>query len=905
MKKTALLIDANALLHRAWHALPPLTSPDGKLVNAVYGFTSVLLKILQTEHPEYLVVCWDTAAPTFRHKAAPEYKAQREEQPQEFYDQVPLTKQVVESFGGHNVELDGYEADDLLGTLAVAFSKTGTDVTIMTSDRDVWQLIGPKIKIVAFKKGVSETMTYDAKTLKQVTGLTPEQIPDYKALRGDASDNLKGVPGVGEKTATELIIKYNDLKSVFKAAHDKNSDMAPGMRQKLLAGEQSAKDTLPLVKIVLDAPLKAELQDLVRQPVDDEEMAQLFNALGFKTLLARITGERVKEKIRAAASHPETEVPKHTADGSLVSSRRTPGLARADGESNSSVETILECLARAKEENEIIIHPCSQSQNSLFSDAPELVIGSSKITALITRGKLEKKEIKQLLARNMEDGSIKKIGHGLKRAWHWCEEHGIKFEGVGFDTEIASYLLAAGEGNHDLESLCASKLNEALPQGESKPAAEADAIRELRKILSQELIEQNLQTVLERFELPLIPALAEMEKVGIMIDREYFKQLVADFSSEKQRLESEMVKLAGEEFNPASPLQLSHILFEVLKIPTKGLRHGKTGISTAASELEKLEGAHPIISKIGEFREVTKLLSTYVEALPALADKDGRVHTTFNQVVTSTGRLSSSNPNLQNIPIRTEQGRRIRRGFVAKPGTLLMSCDYSQIELRIVAALANDTKMLQAFRDRVDIHTATAATIWHIPLDKVTRDQRRAAKAINFGIIYGQGPQGLARSAGIRFDEAKNFIDEYFLAYSGIREYLDQTKALAHTQGYVETLFGRRRPMMDINSPRPEIRAAAERMAINMPVQGTSADIIKLAMIKIREELPKLSPASRLLLQVHDELVFEVPEKEVKTLAPRIVDIMENVEKLKCPIVVEAKAGKNWDEMVPFFLPMG
>jgi len=883
--KTAVLIDANALLHRAWHALPPLTAPDGRLMNAAYGFTSVLLKILQTEHPDYLAVCWDTAEPTFRHKAAPEYKAQREEQPQEFYDQVVPVKQVVEALGGMNVELDGYEADDLLGTLANRLAKDGVDVSVMTSDRDVWQIIGPKVKVISFKKGVSETVVYDEKTLKELTGLEPAQVVDFKALRGDASDNLKGVPGIGEKTATDLLRDFRDLKGVFKAAHDPKSKLTDSVRRKLVAGERAANETLPLVRLVIDAPVDLDSHELVRRPADTAKIRDLFGELGFKTLWVRLGLDK----------RVDVPAPEERLAGKAVSV--SPMDSGPESPAESSIEGVLGVLDEAEREACLHILPAKSQQTSLFADIPELAIGSLGQTALVTRTALEDGRVSVSLRRLLSSESVQKVSHDLKAVWHWCRKRDWVLSINAFDTEIAAYLLAAGEGGYDIESLASARLGLTLPEGEGLALKELDAIRRLKPILEQELRNDGLEDVYRRFEMPLIPVLGSMESVGIAIDRKYFKTLSEEFSREKKRLESKMVELAGEDFNPASPTQLSRVLFDKLHLPTKGIKRGKTGISTAASEMEKLEGQHPIIALVGEYREVSKLLSTYVDALPEAIDLEGRVHTTFNQTVTSTGRLSSTNPNLQNIPIRTESGRRIRRGFVAKPGFELLSCDYSQIELRIVAALANDAKMLEAFGKGLDIHTATAAAIWHIPLDEVSKDQRRAAKAINFGIIYGQGPQGLSKSAGVRFEEARHFIDEYFATYSGIKEFLDQTRVLAHSRGFVETYFGRRRPIPDINSPRPEIRAAAERMAINMPVQGTAADMIKLAMIEVAKTLPKLSPASNMLLQVHDELVFEVPEGEADRLSKSITAIMENVEKIRCPLVVDAKIGKNWDEM--------
>jgi DNA polymerase I len=490
-----------------------------------------------------------------------------------------------------------------------------------------------------------------------------------------------------------------------------------------------------------------------------------------------------------------------------------------------------------------------------------------------------------------------KLCHDAKRVMKDLETVGMSLNGIAHDTLIAAYLLAAGERSLDLDTLVLQSLGRQLPQGGDRASESARAIQELAVKQRAEMKEISADRVMERFELPLIPVLRGMERLGILIDAPYLKTLSKEMQAEKDKIEKKMEKLVGHPFNPGSPSQLAVILFDELKLPIKGIKRGKTGYSTAAPELEKLQGTHPIIDLIFDQRELAKLLSTYVDSLPQQADKDGRVHTTFNQAIAATGRLSSSDPNLQNIPIRTELGRKIRRAFIASPGMELLSCDYSQIELRVIAALARDEKMLSAFRNHQDIHTTTAAAIWGIPPDEVTKDQRRAAKAINFGIIYGQGPNGLSQSAGIPFADAKKFIAAYFDTYKSVKEWLDATRAKAHAMGYVETLFGRRRPLPDINSGLPQLRAAAERMAINMPVQGTSADIIKAAMIRIQTELPKLSANARLLLQVHDELVFEVPPKEVASLAKAVQDIMEHIEDIGCPIIVESKHGKNWEEM--------
>jgi DNA polymerase-1 len=878
----ALLIDANALIHRAWHALPPMTNDKGQLVNAAYGFASVLIKILGEQRPDVLAVCWDTKAPTFRHVAREDYKGHREKQPDEFYAQIPMAQKIVEALGGTNVSLDGYEADDLLGTLACRLEKKGYEVSILTGDRDAWQLISDNISVIAFKKGVSETIIYTPETLERETGLRPDQIADYKAMRGDPSDNLPGITGIGEKTATELLETYDHLKAIFKAAKDQKSKMTPSVRAKLLAGEKIAEEMLPLVRIVTDAPVKLIDKDLKRRTVNENEVLEVFSDLGFKSLINRLFGKKNSPNEKVAKKTKSTP---HYQGGQGGSQRR-------DFEISAAVD-LAELLGQAKQEQQLFVYLPEQIQTSMFEQPTALILGTSNHNFIVTQTTLETTAVKTALASILEDSSIKKIGHGLKIIWHWAADHDFNLNGFGFDTELASYLLSAGERSHDLKTSVGLHLKRVLEDG---PENDLNAIRELMPVMQKELAERNLMSVLEKIELPLIPILAEMEQMGILVDIPYLAKLADELRQEKQSLEKKMCEMAGENFNPLSPKQLSHILFDVLKISVKGIKRGKTGISTAASELEKLAGSHPIIELIEQYRELSKLLSTYVEVMPQQADKQGRVHTTFNQAVTATGRLSSSDPNLQNIPIRSELGRKVRRAFISKPGFVLLSCDYSQIELRIAAALAKDKNMLEAFEKGEDIHTATAAKIWNLKPTDVTKDQRRIAKAINFGLIFGQGPQGLSRTSGISFEDAKKFIERYFEVFSGIKDWMEWSKGIASQQGYVETLFGRRRLLPEIHSPIHQIRAQAERMAINMPIQGTEADLIKMAMIQIAK-LSSISKEAKMLLQVHDELVFEVPEKDVKKIAPQLIDIMQDVEKIGCPIVVDAKYGNNWEEM--------
>lgn len=898
-----LLLDANALLHRAWHAIPPLTSPDGMVVNAAYGMASITLKLMKDEKPDVFIACWDTEAPTFRHEAYEAYKATRKEQPDELYAQVPVAKTVLQTLGVRSVELDGYEADDLLGTLAVRAVKDGYDVRVVTGDRDALQLIAPHIDVLTFKKGVSETKLFTKKEFEDEYGIELAQFLDWKALRGDTSDNIPGVPGIGEKTATELLKKFKNLEGIFKAAHDDKTDLSAGVRKKLIEGEASGRQALSLVGIDLNAPFKTKIADL-RSSLDREAFIQSAAVYGFRSLITRLPRE---------AGMPGAEQPPQQGRGTA----RRAHVKKTDVENLqlSSEADTMSFLADVRCADEVSLVIASLAQESLFADgnSQSIVIGLADKTGVIPSSQLSSAAVHRELMDILTSERIGKLCHDAKKVMKELEamrggrdesrsypaaETSAVLRGIAHDTLIAAYLLAAGERSLDLDTLALQITGKPLPEGDARSVAEAQAIRVIAAKQRVQMKEIGADCVWERFEKPLIPVLRDMERVGILTDIAYLKKLSKELSDDKAILEKKMEKLVGHPFNPASPSQLAVILFDELKLPTKGIKSGKTGYSTAASELEKLEGAHPLIDLISEHRELAKLLSTYVDTLPTQADAQHRIHTTFNQTIAATGRLSSSDPNMQNIPIRTENGRRIRHAFIAGPGMELLSCDYSQIELRVIAALSGDQKMLAAFNAGLDIHTATAADIWKVPLDKVSKDQRRAAKAINFGVIYGQGPHGLSRVANIPFAEAKKFIDVYFETYRGVKDYLDATRAKAHDLGYVETLFGRRRPIPEINSSMPQLRAAAERMAINMPVQGTATgDLVKLALIKLAEELPKISPDSRMLLQVHDEVLFEVPAKEIKRVAVAVQDIMETVEKIGCPIVVDAKYGKNWDEM--------
>lgn len=885
--KRLFILDANALLHRTWHAIRPLTNPEGLVVNCVYGMMMSVLKLIADEKPDAFVACWDTEAPTFRHEAYEAYKANRMQKEDELYAQIPWVKEGFELLGIPSLALDGYEADDLLGTIATRAKKEGWEVVIVTGDRDALQLVEPGISVMAFKKGVTETKMYDRDALKEEYGLTPEQFLEYKAMRGDPSDNIPGVRGIGEKGATDLLQTYGSIKNILKAAKDKKSAMSDSTREKLLNAEKELPAILKLVTIDRNAPIKWKAQASTF-PKDKEALLAFMHRMGFRSLIGKIPGEASAEGTKKKTKKSVEPSPKRTAPVPT-------NVELASGQ--QGVQDVGNALKDLAKEDVISVLVPVVPQGSLFGpDANGLVLASAKNAYQFT-AETVKAEAKKLAAF-LDDSKRTFAAHDAKSESKALRRLGLPVPAWSFDTMIASYLLGAGERNHDLDAVASKYLGVQLEEA-TPSTKKASAIAMLVPLLEKELKSEKLEAVFRRFDLPLIPVLDAMEEEGILIDTKYLSKLSKEMLADKQALEKKMQKAAGTEFNPASPIQLADVLFNKLQLPTKGIKRSKNGFSTAASELEKLAGLHPLIAMVEDYREVSKLLSTYVDVLPALADKGGRVHTTYDQAVAATGRLSSNDPNLQNIPIRSELGRRIRGAFIAKPGYRLLSCDYSQIELRLVAFLAKDKNMLEAFRKGQDIHTATAAAIWGIKLEDVTKEQRSIAKAINFGLIFGQGPQGLAQTAGISFSEAKEFIAKYFEAYSGVKEYMTQTKALAHSLGYVETYFGRKRYLPEIDSMMPMLRAQAERMAINMPVQGTEADLIKLAMIKLHDELPKRFPASRMLLQVHDELVFEVPEKDVRKVAEFVKGQMENAEKLDVPIVVETKEGLNWNEMTP------
>lgn len=874
-----VIVDGNAIVHRAFHAIPPMTGKNGLVLNAVYGFTSILLRTIKELQPDYLAVAFDLKAPTFRHKEYKEYKAQRVKQPQELYDQMILVKELLVAMQVPVLEQEGFEADDIIATVAANNKKEKVKTIIVTGDMDTLQLVDEDTEVYTMKKGVNDIVVYNTKAVEERYGLKPDQMIDYKALRGDPSDNIPGVKGIGEKTATDLIQKFGTLENLYKNKNKlADKKISAAVIAKILAGEKDALFSKHLVTLVSTVPVSYSLKDCEARDFINPQMKELLAKWEFGSLLKRL------------------DVFENGAPQEEKKSIKTTKIKIVEIKTKEDFKELEKAGAKAKK---CAIYLSDDGASGLKAKLFGLVLtfDGSNIFYL-PFSLIEKFDNKFLQDKNL-------IVHDFKRTGEILERFGWDLENVFFDLMIADYLLDPGSRSHEISSLILRYLNKeaGISNQASLFGVDAKTLGQtvadfwtIGKILEEDLESKGFLNLYKKMEMPLVKVLAEMEKNGIKIDVEYMGVLAKKLEKREKELTGEIYKMAGQEFNIASPQQLKEILFDKLEIPIMGIRKGKTGLSTAASELEKMRGLHPIIELIFEYRELAKLRNTYVDVLPGLVEKDGRVHTTFNQAVTATGRLSSSNPNLQNIPIKGDLGQEIRKCFVAEQGCKLLGLDYSQIELRIIASLANDPEMIKIFQEGRDIHAMTAARVNGVTLAEVTPVMRSNAKAINFGIIYGMGPHSLAESIGVSFTEAKDFIARYFSVFKEVKRFLDETRALAHSTGYVETLLGRRRYLPEINSGMPQLRNSAERMAVNAPIQGTAADLIKLAMIEVNNLLKNKSEI-KMLLQVHDELVFEVKEESVKKYSEPIQIIMENVLKLRVPIKVEAEVGDNWGEM--------
>lgn len=907
-KPKLIIIDGNALIHRSFHALPPtLRTKDGQLVNAVYGFTSFLLKALNEFHPEYVVLTLDTKGPNFRHEAYADYKATRVKAPDELYEQIPLVKKVAEAFSIPIFELSGYEADDLIGTIcAQTKNEKNLEKIIITGDLDTLQLINDKTKVYTMSRGLSDSILYGDEQVKERYNLRPDQIIDYKALRGDPSDNIPGVKGIGEKTASDLLVEFKTLDGVYEAVKKNNVQIKQRILELLAANKDKAYLSQQLATINLTAPIKFSLSDTKFSTFKLEDVLDIFSKLEFRSLLIKV--KDLRDRINK--EHDEKEN-----SGAIKFARNASDF---NYQLIDNPKKFNDFLKKLKIQKSFTLDTETSGLDPITAELLGISFSWKEGEAyfvLATKNRLE--ELKPILA----DPKIKKYGHNLKFDWRVLKNQGIELKGLKFDTMIASYLLNPSSRQHNLDGLVFTELGfekinktnlaDTQPQQLTLDfksldpeklslysCEDADFTNRLVKILAKKIKTAKLEELFNLIEMPLIPVLGAMENNGIKIETKPLEDLTKIVGTKLTKLEKNIYKLAETKFNINSTKQLKEILFEKLAIPVINIKKTKTGFSTAENELEKLKELHPIIPLLQDYRELNKLQTTYLNALPTMINPlTGRIHTSFNQTITATGRLSSTDPNLQNIPTRTEEGQKIRTAFVAESGYCLISFDYSQIELRLAAHMSGDKKMIKAFKDREDIHTATAAEINGVKPDQVTKNMRREAKAINFGILYGQGPHGLSQGAGIPYWQAGEFIKKYFAAYPHIKIMMDNSIAEAKKNGYAVTLFGRKRPLPEINSTIPMIRKSAERMAINTPLQGTAADLIKLAMVKIEKFIYGHENEVRMLLQVHDELIFEVKTDKIDTYAPTIKKIMEEGLKLRVPIVVDENIGKNWGEL--------
>ena len=919
-KGKLVLIDGHALAYRAYYALPPtLSTSKGELTNAVFGFTSMLLNVLRDEKPDYIAVAFDVGK-TFRHEKYEEYKAHRIEMPDELRTQMARIQEIVRALGIPIIEVEGYEADDVLGTLAQKAGKEGLETLIVTGDTDTFQLIDDHTRVLTSRRAFSDTIVYDQQGIEQRYGLQPHQLIDYKALVGDTSDNIPGVRGIGKKTATQLLQRYGSVEGIYAHLDEVESSR---FRNALEKGRESAFLSKFLATIVTDVPAELNLEACRASEFDQDKVKELFKKLEFRTLLNRLPS-------RERQSPPQQL--------SMFQEAKKEEAPPANYQIVGDEEALEKLVARLSKAAAITLDTETTSTDAMVADLVGIALTDKegegwyvpvghKVPVIsdqlsVTSGQLPLSYVLRELGPLLEDESIAKYAHNSKYDLTVLARHGVQVRGLSFDTMIAEWLVDPASRNLALKNLAWARLGvEMRPiadligsgrkqitmaqvpiaQAARYAGADVDMTHRLVKVLKPELRERELWPLFTEVEMPLVSVLAEMEMKGVKLDVKSLGEMSRQLHGQLSALEREIQEMVGYSFNVNSTQQLSDALFVKLGLSAQGVQKTKSGhYSTAASVLEKLKGQHPVIDLILEHRELAKLKSTYVDALPQLVnERTGRVHTSYNQTGTVTGRLSSSDPNLQNIPIRTELGRQVRRAFVAEEGSVLLAADYSQVELRILAHISQDEGLLAAFRRGEDIHASTAATIFEVPLDQVTREMRRVAKMINFGLSYGMSGYGLAQRTGLSQKEADRFIESYFANYPRVKVYMEETKRQAAQQGYVETLLHRRRyfPELQRRKVPGALRRAAEREAINMPIQGSSADIIKIAMIRLHQALKERGLKSGMTLQVHDELVLEVPEGELEVVAPLAKSIMEGAFQLDAPLKVDMKVGKNWLEM--------
>ena len=876
-----MVIDGNSLINRAFYGIRMLTTKDGQPTNAVYGFVNILLKLLDEEKPDALCVTFDRKAPTFRHLAYEGYKAQRKGMPDELAAQLPVLKDVLAAMNIPRYELDGWEADDLIGTIAARDTAAGWETVIVTGDKDSLQLVtdSTRVKLVSTRMGQTTTKEMTPETFQETYGFAPIHIVDLKALMGDTSDNIPGVKGIGEKTAMDLIQRYQSVEAIY--ADVEGVEAKPAVKKKLAEGEEQARMSYDLATIRCDAPIDFSPEDARRREPDGPALYELFLTLEFNKLIDKM----------GLSGGPAAGRADKPAAGAVRQERVTDRVRMAELVEQWRREPWVAVLALPS------------------LDVVAVAWDGGARAALCAADRLE--GYNELL-RALFSGEIQKVSHNVKDLMHLLLDEGLSTDGFCFDTALAAYLLSPTDGSYELEKLGITYFNQEFPKAKeylapdafgplADPAGPAEAMcahaalaAALYRALAPKLEELDMHELYCGLELPLCPVLAEMERAGMLVDRRALADFGILLDGRIQADEALIYELAGEEFNINSTQQFGRILFDKLGLPP--VKKTKTGYSTNADVLEKLRDKHPIVEAVLDYRQLAKLKSTYVDGLTKVIAADGRIHTSFQNTVTATGRLSSTEPNLQNIPVRTELGAELRKMFVAPAGRVLVDADYSQIELRLLAHIAGDEHMIAAFRAGEDIHTVTASQVFGVPPEQVTHEMRRRAKAVNFGIVYGISDFSLSQDIGVTRAEAKAYMEKYFEKYSGVHAYMTQVVERAKADGYVSTLMGRRRWLPELKSSNFNLRSFGERVALNMPIQGTAADLIKKAMLHVDGRLRREGLEARLVLQVHDELIVECPEGEAEQVQRLLAEEMEHVAELAVPLTAEAHAGKSWAE---------
>ena len=873
--KRFVVIDGKSVFYRGYYALPYLSTKEGIATGGVFGFATMAFEVLRRLKPDYVAVAWDKPKTNIRKRLElyPEYKAGRKPAPADFYQQIPILKQLLDALGWPLYELDDYEADDIMGTLAVQAKGQEIETMVITSDLDMLQIIDDKVHVYALKTGLTNIELYSPKTFETKYHLKVNQFLDYKAMRGDSSDNIPGIPGIGEKGATELLQKFGSLDGIY----DNLELIKDSLKNKLINGKDSAYLSKELARIWTDAPLKLNIPEIDGSKIKPKEVIQILEELEFKSLL-----NNLPDGLKQAVGQYSIE------SKSLINNLETVFI---DNENQ---------LKKIMPKSNIVTLHCVFKDK--YFEQPLLIclnFDDNKVYCL--NQSLLKKAIKTELKRLFKDKKV--IGYDVKAFFRYLLNLKLSLPEVAHDIQIGAFLLdplgrektlselavkTTGYSGSNFEDLDPSQLSLATKDIIFQIKAIHDTQTKSLKNLTK------LNELAKNLEWPIIAVLAKMEHIGITLDKKYLGRFAEDVGDLISDYTQEIYGYADQEFNIDSPAQLASILFDKLKLPTFGIKKGKSEYSTAASELDKLRGLHPIIEAVSQYREVAKLKNTYIDPLPEMTDKTSRIHTTFNLTIAQTGRLSSTDPNLQNIPIRTELGKSIRRAFIATQGKKLISADYSQFELRLAAVLASDVELINMFNDGADIHARTAAQIYGRAEEDVTKQMRRAAKVINFGILYGMSPHGLSIATGMTRDQASDFIDRYKQLRKPIFEYIETIKEIARKDGYVETLFGRRRPTPDIKSKNFIVRSAAERAAINLPIQGTEADLMKMAMIKIDEQLSKKYPEANMLVQVHDSILVEAEDKDCQDVAKLLQHTMQGIYKLPVKLDVDVGIGQNW-----------